>query len=281
MPIGKGAIVAICVLALVLVATAAPAQEMAPDIKRIVDRGQLVVAMYHRDTPPFFFRDEDGEMAGFDVRLIRNFAEHMGVSVSFNRTARFFDEVVDIVARGEADLAISQLSRTFARSMRVRFTHPYLVLRQGLLINRLELARQAAGAPPELAIRNLRGKIGVLAGSSYEGFARERFPLAEVAGFPSWDEAVAAAANGEVVAAYQDEVEIKKIIRSSPDSLIHFHAVILSDTRDPIAIAVNHQSPNLLALLQTYLDDLALEATADSILEEYMPHGVSHRRNVR
>jgi ABC-type amino acid transport substrate-binding protein len=203
-------------------------------------------------------------MAGFDVRLIRNFAEHMGVSVSFNRTARFFDEVVDIVARGEADLAISQLSRTFARSMRVRFTRPYLVLRQGLLVNRLELARQAAGAPPELAIRNLRGKIGVLAGSSYEGFARERFPLAEVAGFPSWDEAVAAAANGEVVAAYQDEVEIKKIIRSSPDSLIHFHAVILSDTRDPIAIPVNHQSPNLLALLQTYLDDLALEATADS-----------------
>jgi hypothetical protein len=54
MPIGKGAIVAICVLALVLVATAAPAQEMAPDIKRIVDRGQLVVAMYHRDTPTFF-----------------------------------------------------------------------------------------------------------------------------------------------------------------------------------------------------------------------------------
>jgi hypothetical protein len=52
MPIGKGAIVAISVLALVLVATAAPAQEMAPDIKRIEDRGQLVVAMYHRDTPP-------------------------------------------------------------------------------------------------------------------------------------------------------------------------------------------------------------------------------------
>jgi hypothetical protein len=50
MPIGKGAIVAICVLALVLVATAAPAQEMALDIKRIEDRGQLVVAMYHRDT---------------------------------------------------------------------------------------------------------------------------------------------------------------------------------------------------------------------------------------
>lgn len=281
MPVVKAAIFAVLALALGLMTPAARAQEMPPDIKRILDRGELVVAMYHRDTPPFYFRDEAGEMAGFDVGLIRNFARQMGVGVSFNRAARSFDEVVDVVARDEADLAISKLSRTFARSMRVRYTRPYLVLRQGLLVNRLELARQAAGTPPEMAIRNLRGKIGVIAGSSYEDFARQRFPLAEVVGFPSWDDAIAAAASGELVAAYRDELEIKKIIRSSPDSLIHFQTVVLSDTRDPIAIAVNHQSPNLLALLQAYLDDLALEVTADSILDEYMPSRISPRRSVR
>jgi polar amino acid transport system substrate-binding protein len=281
MPIARAAVVAICVLALGLWATAVRAQEMAPDIKRIVDRGELVVAMYYRDTPPFYFQDDDGQMAGFDVRLIRSFAEHMGVAVSFNRTARSFEEVVDVVARDEADVAISKLSRTFTRSMRVRFTRPYLMLRQGLLVNRLELARQAERAPPELAIRNLRGRIGVIAGSAYEEFARERFPLAEVVGFSSWDEIIAAAARGDLVAAFRDEVEIKKIIRFSSENLIHFQTVVLSDSRDPIAIAVHHQSPNLLALLESYLDDLALEVTADSILDEYMPVRTSPRRRVR
>lgn len=240
-----------------------------PSIKRIMDRGKLIVAMYHRNTPPFYYLDDQEELTGVDVHLIKGFARLLGVDVVFDRKKRSFNQVVMAVANREVDVAISKLSTTFWRAKRVRCTEPYILLHQGLLVNRLELAKQSKGRPHKEVIRNLEGKIGVIANSSYVDYAEKRFKKATVVEYPTWDEVVKAATSGEVVAAYRDEVEIKKIIRNSPDTTLHFLTVVLKDAKDPKAMMVAWDSPHLLALFNFYIRFLDLNLTANKVLDHY------------
>ena len=54
-----------------------------------------------------------------------------------------FNAVVDIIARGEADMAISKLSRTLARTQVISFSQPYLTLNHALILNRVKFAQFA------------------------------------------------------------------------------------------------------------------------------------------
>jgi polar amino acid transport system substrate-binding protein len=56
----------------------------APDIKTILDRGELIVAMTAGDQPPFYYVEPEGQLAGLDATLARDIASRLGVKVSFN-----------------------------------------------------------------------------------------------------------------------------------------------------------------------------------------------------
>lgn len=253
-------------------ALTAPAEssELPEDIERIKERGRIVIAMVENDAPPFFFHDGNGELKGLDIRLAEGIAEQLDVEVEYNRDAESFNNVVDLVTNRKADIAISKLSRTLARAQRVRYTAPYIVLRQGLMVNRLALEKsKKKGETDSTAIKNMRGAVGVIANSSYVSYAAARFPNAEVREYDDWGKVIEAVLSGEVLAAYRDELEVKKIIKERPNAVIKLQTVVLTDTRDPIAMAVNHEDTNLLAWLEIYLDTLNLDFTADSLLEEY------------
>jgi polar amino acid transport system substrate-binding protein len=239
-----------------------------PDIQRILDRGQLVVSVLNQDNSPFFM-ERQGELTGLDVKIAGAIADQLGVSLVLNRTATTFDDSVNAVYRLEADLAISKISRTLKRAKLVRFSRPYVTMRQGLLVNRVQLAQQAAGRETADVIRNLKGKIGVIQGSSYVGFAKQKFPGATVVEFPSWSALVDAVVQGGVVAAYRDELEVKKIVWSQPESALQFQTVALTDTEDAIAVALPWDSQNLLAFVNQYLDTAKINHTADTLLQEF------------
>src|ERR1043166_3923931 len=87
-------------------AQAAPPQE----IKRIINAGKIVVAMHRDDRVPFFMHDGSGNFIGYDVEIANDIAKKLGVKVEFLRTAKFYDDVVTQIEKGEADLGISKLS---------------------------------------------------------------------------------------------------------------------------------------------------------------------------
>lgn len=244
---------------------------MPPDMQRIFDRGKLIVAVLNEDNPPFFMagEDEDGALDGSDIQLARDIAQQLGVEVEFQRGAQTFNEVADTVYQQNADMAISKLSRTMQRAQRVRFSRPYLNMRHGLLVNRLQMAQQAKGRSMTEVIRNLEGRVGVIEGSSYVGFTKQKFPKAEVVEYPSWPDVVKAVTHGDVLLAYRDELEVKKIVRSQPDAALNFQTVALTDTNDFIAIAVPWESTHLLAFVDQYLETSSMTYTADSLLEQY------------
>lgn len=239
-----------------------------PDIERIVARNELVVAIPSFDSMPFYF-SQDGELKGFDIELARNIAASLKVPVRFSRKAQSFDELVDIVARGEADLAVGKLSRTTSRVQRVRFSQPYVVFHHALAINRVELAKMAKGRSMDELIRDFQGTIGVLRKSSFVEFAQKNFAKAKLVEMPDWHTALNALNKGEVTALYRDEFEIKRLLKKDPAAALTLRTVTLTDTVDSIGVAVNPTSRQLLALVDMYLSQQVERPTADTILKQW------------
>nr|WP_180970736.1 ABC transporter substrate-binding protein [Burkholderia sp. WAC0059] len=225
---------------------------LAPEFARIAARGELVVAMLGVDQPPFF-EMRDGQLQGFDVDLAKDMAAQLGVKVRFNRNAKTFDDVVNLLANGEADVAISKLSRTLPRAETISFSAPYLQLHQALLLNRVKFAQLAHGRPAPDVVRAYSSTIGVVANSSYSEFVKANFPNAQVTSYPTWPAVLNALNTGEITAAYRDEFEVKRVLRSNPMASLRLRVVTLSDLDDPIAIGVNVSSPALLAFVNQFL----------------------------
>ncbi|MGE3536494.1 MAG: substrate-binding periplasmic protein [Candidatus Tectimicrobiota bacterium] len=242
---------------------------LAPEIKAIIDRGVLRVAMTSRDQPPFYYASADGELAGLDVALARDIASRLGVQAHFDRHPQNFKEVVEYVARGDADVGISKLSRTLTRAQMLRFTRPYATFRHAMLFNRLRLTQQTTEEELPTLLRNLKGKIGVIGQSSYEGFLSQYFPQATPVTFTTWDEAVAAVFAGEVLAVYRDELEIQKINQYRQEASLTLKTVIYKDMKDYISMAVAWNRPHLAAWLDVYLDSFPTDYKVADLLRIY------------
>lgn len=224
----------------------------APDIQRILDRGALLVAMPGFDAPPFF-REVKGELRGIDVDLARGLARELNVPVRFLRKANTFNETVEQVRRGEADLAIGKLSRTLERARYVRFSDPYFITRHALALNRSAFARFAGGRDMATVIRQYDGSLGVIQDSSFADMARRNFPAARIVPYPGWAELVAAVIKGEVIAAYRDEFEMKRLLRQDPSVALQLRVVSLTDTQESLSVVLPHDTSQLLELVNFYL----------------------------
>jgi ABC-type amino acid transport substrate-binding protein len=246
-----------------------PAQRLSPDIQEIVDRGELIVATIANDIAPFFVKNEADKLEGLDVEIARGLAENLGVTLRFNRTAKTFNEVVDLVANNEADLAISKLSQTLQRAKIISFSQPYLTMRHGLLLNRLQLTKAARNKDIVDFLKDFEGRIGVINGSSYEGFAKQKFPKATIVRYSSWEDLIEGAIRGDILAAYRDELEVKKILINQPNVALNFKTVALTDSQDPIAIALPWPSNHLLEFVNLYLKMTDTSYTVGQLLEDY------------
>lgn len=244
----------------------ADGRSLAPDIARIINRGELVVAMLGVDTPPFFYL-KNGELVGLEVDLAKSIAKELKVKVRFDRSAKTFNQVIDVIARQEADIAISKLSRTLARAQMISFTDPYLRLNHAFILNRVKFAELARDRPLPVVVREFKGSIGVIAKSSFSDYASKNFQSAEIREFPSWDGVLKALERGEVMAAYRDEFEIKRILKSNPTASLTLRTVTFKDLEDTLGIAVGIQDPTLLAFVNQFLTDNTEKLTIDKVLK--------------
>lgn len=239
---------------------------LAPDIARIVNRGEVIVAMLANDNPPFF-SVKNGVLVGTDVDMARRVADELGVRVRFNRSPTTFDGVAEAVAAGQADLGISRLARTLNRGKYVHFSNTYMHLGHALLINRVRFAALAGNRPLQQVIRNFDGELGVLAKSSWEEFGRRNFPKAKLKTYASWPEVVAAVRSGAVVAAYRDELEVQQTIRREPGLALSLRTVTFDDLESPLAMMVGIGDPTLLSFVNEVIAQWVDKPTVGSVLK--------------
>ncbi|WP_181170746.1 transporter substrate-binding domain-containing protein [Mesorhizobium sp. B2-6-2] len=231
-------------------ATPAQAQD-AP--KPIVSDNKLRIAMPAFASDPFFPADGSGD-SGIDMDLARGIAAELGVEPVFDRSAGTFDAMVQQLTSGQADLAIGKLSRTLRRGRSILYSRPYAMLHQGLLANRVNLARITQGKPPEQIIRDFSGDLGVIEGSSFATYAAATFPHATIQRFAGWNTVIDAIRNGTIDLAYRDDFEIKKLMVDDPSMTVVARSITLTDKVDTIAVGISPDNPHLAAFVDLYLD---------------------------
>jgi polar amino acid transport system substrate-binding protein len=111
-------------------------------------------------------------------------------------------------------------------------------LRHALLYNRAVISRLANGGSPDNALRSFAGKIGVIGGSAYVGFAMASYPKATVISFPTWDATVAALKTGQVDVVYRDEFEVRSLLFHDPAMHVQFGAAVITDRTAFLAVAI-------------------------------------------
>lgn len=240
----------------------------AREIAEIKASGKLIVAIPDQRNPPFFFED-NGEVKGLDIDLSKAIAEALGVQVEFNRGGKSFNDAVKLVADDKADISAAKISRTLSRAQNVLFTDAYITLPHALMVNRLKFAQISTGKPVAVVLQNYTDSIGVIANSSFVGFAKANFPNAKIVEYPSWPEVVDAVVKGKVTAAYRDAFEVKRIFKINPDIAINVRSVMIADIKDTIGIAVNQKNHLLLNFLNLYLEQKNLHFTSEEILKKY------------
>ncbi len=119
------------------------------------------------DYPPFEYYNEDFELDGFDIALIKQIGQRLGVKVELNDFA--FDGLPQAVAVGQVEAAIGALSVTSERQQIAAFSNVYFAGSDAVLsrpeANPLNVQNPAALA----AVR-----LGVQTNSIYATYAQEK-----------------------------------------------------------------------------------------------------------
>lgn len=172
------AVILIAVLASVTTVGVATAEEKSR-LAVVLERGKLIVATM-ATVPPFAFRDEKGELVGFDIDVAHLFAKAL-----FNDPNKIEFVVVDgsgrwpAVNSGRVDFGISGTTIYPDRAVRVAFTRPYVD--SGISI----LVRKDTGIKSLADLNNEKYTVANFSNPQMEERAKRFFPKAKLLVFES------------------------------------------------------------------------------------------------
>ena len=163
----------------------------------IISRGKIKVGV-SKEAKPFAYTNEKGEIVGYDVDLAKYIAQY----IVKNREAV---EIVPIAtsdrlimaSTGEVDIVISTLTITPQREELVRFSIPYDVAGQAVMVKTNSEIR---------SLSDLNGQIvGVVFGTTAEKNMPDLVPTANLRGFKTYKEAYQALKAGHINAITSDD----------------------------------------------------------------------------
>jgi cystine transport system substrate-binding protein len=156
--------------------------------------------------PPFNYKDEKGELAGFDVDIAKGIAAKLGVSPQF--TTSEWSGLLAGLQAGKYDVIVNQVAATEQRRQTFDFSGPYVVSSPQLIV-------RANETRPMKTEADLAGKtIGVGQGSNYADMAR-KIPGVNVKVYPGSTEYLQDLAAGRIDAALNDSLLIPYLAKKT------------------------------------------------------------------
>lgn len=196
--------------------------------------------------PPFALLDESGVPAGRDVEMMREVALRLGAELVWRRID--FDELLDAVEAGEADLACATLGITAERAQRVRFTRPYFETEIAVVVR----AGEGLEEPEQLE----GSRVYAGAGTTSQRAVLDRLPEA----LGVWEAKDASSSelllDGAVDAAVMDGPNADALVEGSEGRLERLPVDL---DRERYALAVDPERRDLVRQLDTILEDLERE----------------------
>jgi polar amino acid transport system substrate-binding protein len=224
------------------------------DLTQIIDSKKVVVAMVGQDYPPFITKTPEGRLQGLEADMAQDVANKLGVTLEII-TAVHFEDVIDLVASGNADIGLSNLSITCERAKKIKFTNPYRKLGILLLLNRKKMAagNLTAGMQHLDELKSTTETIGVIGRSAYETGALKYFHNAKIKTYDRYEDMILAAEEGETLLAIGNSGTIDAFLEKNPQIVVKLQPFKIEDYTDHIAMAVAVENDHLLSWLNSYI----------------------------
>lgn len=210
---------------------------------------------------PFSSENEQKEVVGFDIDVMKALAKKIGIEVKFVPTP--FEGFFNFLAQGDRDLLISAITITDERKKSVAFSDPYFVATQTIALPAAEskvskmedlkpltVGTQSATSGDEL-VQQVLGKNS-----------------AKIKRFDSTPLALKELENGGVDAVVADEPVVKNYIANNPNSKLRT-VTDPSFPKEDYGIAVRKDDPELLAKINKALAEMKADGSFAAISAQY------------
>jgi len=208
----------LAVAASVLVLSALHAHDVfaAGKLQEVLQRGKLIVGTGSTN-PPWGFRDEKGDLAGFDIDIARMLAK--GLFRDPNKVdfvIQASDARIPNITTGKVDITCQAMTVTAERAQQVAFTIPYyregvglLMVKGGKYANFDDLKKAGSSAT-----------ISVLQNVYAEDMVHQALPQAKVDQYDSFDTTYQAINTGRADAAATDMSSLRWFLKQNPDRYV-------------------------------------------------------------
>ncbi len=200
------------------------------DLTKILERGKLIVGV-RDDTAPFGFRDQKGNLTGYDIELAKQLAKGiLGSEKKIEFVPVTASDRIIKLSSGEVDMLAATMSITNNRLQILNFSAPYYYAGQAILVNK---------SSNMTSLRDFQGKrLIVIFGSTSEGTLRTNVPEVEIIGYKTYREAYKALKAGKADGIVADDSILMNY--AVKDSSVHVLPKRYS--KEPYAVAVRKES---------------------------------------
>jgi len=230
-------------------------------LEKIKEKGTLVVAT-SPDYAPFEFQtlvDGENKVVGSDIMLAQKIADELGVKLEVS--SMNFDNVLNSVKNGKADLAIAGLSVSPERSKIFDFSEPYYQVGNVLLV-------QKADATKYTKVEDLdKADLAVQKGTTQETYAKDSLSNANIISLTQMGEAVNELKNGQVKAILLDSAVAEGYIGQNPDLAIA-KLSFEEEEENAKAIAMPKDSGDLKTEIDKIIAEIVESGEYNQYLEE-------------
>lgn len=234
------------------------------DSYKLVQDGTLKVAT-SPDYMPLEYRDGNNDITGFDIALIKEIGNRMGLNVEVQQQS--FDTLVTQVSGGSNfDCAISAITITPEREDEVAFTDPYYDSNLAIVV------LKDSGITSKDQITS----VGAQSGSSGEDWVKENLSSADYTPFQETPDALASLRAGKVQAVvYDDPVAENHVSGEYSDCTI----LQTIPTGEQYGIIVNKDNKALADAMNEQLKAIQDDGTMDQLKKDYIDNAVAEGSN--
>ena len=232
-------------------------------IQRIRNRGNTLVVGVGADLQPFGFLDARGNLAGFDVDLVRAVADLWDVQVRFEQVGPA-DRVQKLVT-GDIDLIAAALPHTKEREAAIDFSQTYFRNGQSLLV-RADSGFDNLSALEGRTVAALRGSA---AASQIQTQAEARDAILNVLLFANYEQALSALRLGQVDAVTADRITLAQFANQEPNLVL----VGESFVEEPYGLGLPAGDSHFANLINFSLQTLKEQGLYDELYREWFGEG--------
>lgn len=237
----------------------APASTEDTSLKDMQEKGYFILGLDDA-FPPMGYRDENGEIVGFDIDLARAVAEEMGVELKIQPV--IWDNIVQELNSGNVDCIWNGCTITDARKETMDFSDPYMDNMQVVVV--LE----------DSPYQSLADLAGVQAGTQDGSASQEaldanpefRDSLKGVTGYPTFDKALLDLVNGRTECVIIDVCVYGHYRQIQPDT----YRVLDEDLgSEQFGIAFCQEDDALRGAIQEAFDAIVANGKAAEISQQW------------